>query len=91
MIAFIIPEKTEVKVIAKNTEWYSYNFKPFTTTKENMFFLEDVRIDPLGNVACGPQDRSTVGGSWAKAGYYGFESKETGHVLMVHASAVITG
>jgi len=86
MIALIVPKNTEVTVIKDNTEFYGNNLKQHVTTKENMFFAEDIRIDPLGNVGCGPQDESTIGGWYAEHGYYGFA--RDGWIMLVHARHV---
>ena len=37
--------------------------------------LEDVRIDPVGVVGCHRGFERTIGGAYAKAGYYGFAWK----------------
>ena len=62
-----------------------------TTNKEKMFFIEDVRIDPLGHVGCGPQNTKVIGGAYAEAGYYGFQlpkNSEDYDVMIVHMEDV---
>ena len=83
MRAFLVKQGTPVKVIRDGKEWLSVNFVDYTTTKENMFFIEDMRADPTGisPMACGPQNKKVVGGAWAKAGYYGFT--RDGYTMMV--------
>jgi len=72
MIALLVKAGTDVKVIAPNTEWLGQNFEDQRTTEDQMFFAEDIEIDPLGHVNLGPQHDHVVGGAWAKAGWYGF-------------------
>lgn len=73
MKAFIIEAGTEVKMIPVET--YSGGgfmaLRDYTTKAEKMFFVEDVIVDPIGSVGSGPSEK-TVGGVWAKAGWYGF-------------------
>lgn len=48
------------------------------------YFLEQLRVDPLGHVGCGPQNSKTIGGEWAARGFYGFGQHEvlsTGDIL----------
>jgi hypothetical protein len=72
MRAFEIKTGTIVSVIKEGKEWYGPNFEEHETTKDNLFFLEEIAIDPMGHVGTGPQHRVTIGGAYAKAGYYGF-------------------
>ena len=80
MIAFMIAKGTPINAV-KNGEWMGNYFEPRTTTKDLMFFLEDLRIDPLGagrTLACAPGD-VTIGGAWARAGFYGFAVTDPTH------------
>jgi hypothetical protein len=86
MRAFVVKAGTEVKVIAKGKEWDSRNFEDQTTTEEQVFFLEDMRIDPLG-IHGPPLKGVTVGSAWADAGWYGFEL-ENGDTMMVPGDLV---
>ena len=86
MIALEVKAGTQGKVIKDGREWRGENFKDHTVTKDLLFFAEDIAIDPLGNLS--PVDGVTVGGAWAKAGWYGF--RRDGWVLMVPFSDVIT-
>ena len=72
MKMFTVEAGTKVKLIKTNTEWYTYNFVDHTLKHDQSFFLEDVRIDPVGRVAnC--RGNVTVGSAWAEAGFYGFQ------------------
>lgn len=85
MRGFLVVKDTKVRVIKEGKEWYGSNFVDHVCKQDNMFFTEDIRIDPVGIL--GPcKNGVTVGGSWAKAGWYGFENK--GYVMMVPASKV---
>lgn len=88
MRAFTIAKGTTIKIIKEKTEWYAENFAEHVTTKENMFFLEDMVVDPTGILgqACGPQHKRTIGGAYAAAGNYGF--KRDGWVALIPAGEV---
>ena len=86
MIALEVKEGTEGKVIREGKEWHGSNFKAHTTTKDLMFFAEDIVIDPLGHIGPSPNG-VTVGGTWAKAGWYGFYRE--GWYLLVPFDKVI--
>ena len=73
MIALVVKKCTEVKTIQDGQEWKWENVKSETLAEDKMFFAEDIRIDPLGNVGCGPGNPNVIGGTWAKAGWYGFQ------------------
>ena len=86
MIALEVKAGTKGKVIKDGREWHGDNFKDHTATKDLLFFAEDIVIDPIGKLGPAPNG-VTVGGAWAKAGWYGF--KRDGWVLMVPFSDVI--
>jgi len=90
MRAFIIKQGTPVKVIRDGKEWRSENFIDHTTAKENMFFIEDMTVDPTGisKTACVP-GTVVVGSAWAGAGYYGFH--RDGYTMMVQFGYVDVG
>jgi len=71
MIALEVKKGTKGKVIKEGKEWHGSNIKDHTTTKDLLFFAEDIRIDPLGNLGPDPNG-VTIGGAYAKAGWYGF-------------------
>lgn len=85
MRGFIVKAGEQVKVIKNGKEWYTENFIDHVTKNETCFFLEEIRVDPLGNVAHGPDDH-TIGGLFAQKGYYGFE--RDGWILLIAHSRV---
>lgn len=88
MIALVVKKGTEVEVIrdARGVEWHiPANWRKHITKHDNIFYAEDIRIDPLGHVGNGPGN-VTVGSKYAEAGYYGFERK--GYIMIVHMSKV---
>ena len=87
MRAFEIKAGTVVRVIKDGQEWYGPNFQSHTTTQDNLFFLEEVAIDPFGKVGCGPQFKKTIGGHYAKSGWYGF--RRDGWCILVPMGQVI--
>ncbi len=91
MIAFIIPAGTKALVIKVGQEWYGQNFRSHTTRRENMFFREDVVVDPIGTIGSHRGHAKTVGGSFASRGYYGFRDDNSSMILLVPASEVRTG
>ena len=86
MIALNVKQGTKGKVIKTGVEWRGDNFVEHTTTRDLMFFAEDIRIDPTGNIGPHPQG-VTIGGAYARAGYYGFE--RDGYILLVAAHDVV--
>ena len=66
MIALVVKKCTEVKTIQDGLDWKWENIKSEVLAEDRMFFAEDIRIDPLGNVGCGPQNTNVVGGGWAR-------------------------
>jgi hypothetical protein len=89
MKAYVVPAKIEARIVQNGKEWGYGNIKTYTTTKKNMFFEEDIRVDPIGKIACHKGYAKTIGGSFAASGYYGFE--RDGWVLLVHAKDVQIG
>jgi hypothetical protein len=76
MIAFQVAAGTPAIAIRTREEWMGANLRRITTRQDHLFVLEDVIVDPLGRVGTGPQNRATIGGAYAQAGYYGFETHE---------------
>jgi hypothetical protein len=74
VLALIVKKGTTVQVIKEGKEWYSCNFTEVETTKENMFFREDIRVDPIGKLSTASTryDKKTIGGAYAAGGWYGF-------------------
>lgn len=84
---FEIKAGTEVKVIKVGKEWYSENFKNWTTCQDNLFEKEEMRIDPTGIASwCPSLNGITIGSAYAKGGYYGFESQ--GYIVLCPAKDV---
>jgi len=89
LIALVVKKDTEVKTIQDGQEWKWENFKSEVLASDKMFSAEDIRIDPLGHIGCGPQDTKVIGGAWAKAGWYGLQDGK--RCLLVPFNKVITG
>ena len=86
MRAFEVKKGTVVQVIKEGREWATPNFIERECKKDNLFFLEDIRIDPIGKL--GPMPGGvTIGGHYAHLGYYGFE--RDGYIMLVHSAKVI--
>ena len=84
MIALEVKKGTKGKVIQDGKEWRGENFKEHTTTKDLLFFAEDIIVDPFGKL--GPVGGVTVGGAWARAQWYGF--RRDGWILLIPRSEV---
>lgn len=92
MHAFIVPANTPILVIRTNVEWVPQNFRRATTTHENLFFAEDLRIDPTGiqPSACVPSGVA-IGSAYAERGYFGFLRAGETHYCLVHARYLTQG
>ena len=77
MKLFKIKRDTPVRAVKSRTEWYPANMVDTVTKKDNLFELEDMIVDPLK----AGQYPLTIGDSYAKAGWYGFE--KDGWVMLV--------
>jgi hypothetical protein len=86
---FLIPQGTKVKLIREGKEWHAQNIREFVTTKLNVFEKEEVVVDPVGKLGCHQGHSKTIGGAYAKAGWYGFRSQ--GWNVLVPASNVQYG
>jgi len=88
--AFIVKEGTSV--IAVNSKKYSSTILDNKIIKkETMYFLEDIRVDPIGKVGEDPNHDSIVD-RWARQGYYGFELPENSQgyeLMLVHNSDLV--
>lgn len=69
---FLIAEGTAIRAIKPGAEWFSANFRRFTTSSEHLFDKHEVAVDPIGQLGCSRNHKSTVGGAYAEAGFYGF-------------------
>jgi hypothetical protein len=106
MIAFVIQPGTQARAIRADRDWHPSNVKHFTTKHRQMFFAEDVVVDPVGHLGTNRSHTNAIGGDYARAGWYGFHSHEghthdeydgirralcrEGWVLLVPARDVIT-
>ncbi len=88
MLALIVPAGTETRVIRSGKPWSSNNIKVHVTATENLFFREDIVVDPVGNLGTNRSHSHTIGGTYAEAGWYGFE--RDGWILLVPANKVAT-
>jgi len=86
---FGVREGAEVQVIKDRKDWaYPKNWTNHVTKEFNVFDKTELAIDPTGIArwACGPSDMITIGGTYAKAGYYGFT--RDGWTMVVHPKDV---
>ena len=85
MKLFSVSKGTKVRVIEDGQEWYSDNIKNHETSENHAFELEEMCVDPVrtngGNPASSAFDLNTVGGDWARAGWYGF--RRDGWVILI--------
>lgn len=88
MRAFLVAAQTPVYTIKDGKEWSGKNVHQHITQEENIFFLEEICVDPTGigkTMACVP-GAVTVGSHWAEMGYYGF--RRDGWAILVPAHLV---
>lgn len=85
MKLFKVEKNTNVYVVKNDVAWLHLNVKDFVTTKENIFEIEDMVIDPIGKIGFN-REAKHIGGYYARQGYYGF--KKDGWVMLVHISNV---
>ena len=71
MRAFQIPAGTLAQAIEPDADWTPANIETIITKADQLFFTEDIVVDPLGHVGTGP-DSVTVGGLYAQQGFYAF-------------------
>lgn len=79
MVALEVKKGTKGQIIRDGQEWTGNNFREFETTKDLLFFAEEIAIDPLFKL--GQVGTNTIGAAWALAGWYGF--RRQGYVLLV--------
>lgn len=81
--------ETTVRIIKEGVEWFSNNFQEHETTKDNVFNLEEMTIDPTmpySSWCLTRYNKSTVGGYWAECGYYGF--RQNGWFVLIPTNKV---
>ena len=83
---FMIPAGTKVRAIKSGLDWSPRNMRDHITRKNNVFDKEEVIVDPVGKLGTNRRHIHTIGGSYARSGWYGFESE--GWVLLVPANNV---
>jgi hypothetical protein len=79
MQAFIIPPNAPVLLVSADTDWSEpinpaedwITFTGLACPGELMFFAEDIRVDPVGQLGQN-QNPGTRGGCWERTGWYGF-------------------
>jgi hypothetical protein len=78
MRAFVVPAGTAGIAIKTRQEWTTANLRHITTRAERIFYLEQIVVDPTGisRHVPGPGHANVIGGHYAKAGYYGFETHD---------------
>lgn len=86
MKLFTIKSGTPCRVVKVGNEWTPGNILTHETEHENVFEVEDIAIDPVGRVNCHAGMTRTIGGSYARNGYYGFVKR--GWIIIVHQSFV---
>jgi hypothetical protein len=89
MRAFVIEEGTRVNAIKFNG-LAQPQIDEKVIKEQTLYFLEDIVIDPVGKIGCGPQ-YMTIGGDWARKGYYGFQlpkNKSGYDIILVHSSDI---
>ena len=86
---FQVEKGTKVRLIPEGKPWHPNHIREFTTTKVNIFTKEEVIVDPIKKLGTNRSHPKTIGGAYAKAGWYGFKSQ--GWNVLVHASNVKYG
>ena len=86
MKLFKIPKGTEVRCIRDGVPWFSGNFREHVTKEDQLFDVEEVCVDPVGNLGTNRTHGNMVGAAYARNGWYGF--RRDGWVLLVPSSLV---
>ena len=81
MHAFIVPQNTQVNCIPASKPWEAENIRSHWTQKENMFFVEDLVLDPTGITEPAAEAKSPAGKMYSNRGYYGFA--KDGWIILV--------
>lgn len=87
MRAFEVKQGAPAYAVKVGESWNS-DMRKFSTSADNLFFVEELRIDPTGIAKhCSvPSNAVTIGGQLARDGFYGFCRE--GWYLIVHAAYV---
>lgn len=83
---FLIPQGTRIQAVRSGLDWSPRNMRSHVTRKDNVFDKEEVIVDPVGKLGANRQHACTIGGSYARNGWYGFESD--GWIMLVPANQV---
>ena len=89
---FLIKKGTPVRIVDFSRVNYPGSIVKLITTKDIVFGKEDLTIDPTGiawKYTAVPQNVKTIGGDYAKKGYYGFNYEK--HTMLVASSYVKYG
>lgn len=86
---FVVKAGAEAIAIRDGREWYPENMTEIKTKTTHVFWKEEMILDPTGIAkwACVPANDRTIGGAYAKAGYFGF--RRDGWALLVRAANVL--
>ena len=70
---FEIPQGTDVLTIEDGKDWIYDHFTKTALKKSTIFEKEDMMVDPTGiSRDCAVPSQQTLGGMYARAGYYAF-------------------
>lgn len=89
MKVFEVKEGTSVITVKNGAKWSPENMRAHTTTKDHVFDLKEVNVDPFGLIKgreVAKPINATPGGDYAKLGYYGF--RRSGWTMLVRATEV---
>lgn len=87
---FLVKANTPILAIKNKEQWFSNNFKSAITRRDNVFDIHELIIDPAGIAKHATFDSDyTIGGFYAKNGYYGFKSDKW--TMLVKAEFVTYG
>lgn len=90
MIGLLVKKGTEVLAVNYDKNALSTIVKK-VIKKDIMYFRDDIQIDPVGEIGSNRDDLSTIGGQFARDGFYGVSlpKNKTGYkTMLVHMSDV---
>lgn len=92
MRAYEVKAGTAVQVIKKGKEFSSVNMVEHTCKEDNLFFQEDIVVDPFSYLNRGKTSSqyfpASIGGAYEAAGYYGFKSECGNWTMLVGMGSV---